>query len=257
MIVSIITAVKNERSGLEKTIQSVVAQTHHHIEHIVIDGASTDGTMELLQEYEKKIFPTPSSPLTLKWISEPDSGIYQAMNKGIARATGNYVLFLNAGDTLIDPDVVGKLVRHIGNSGGAELYHGLMQIQGSSHISGEEFAVMRQWKLFFWNVPHPAILYRRDLFAKYGGYKEDTRIAGDYEFLLRLLIASSVGSRYVPLTITSFDINGLSALPENKVLMRREIETIRSRYFSGVYRLLNRSELLEKVARAFMKRLFL
>ena len=103
-IFSIITVTYNAENVLEDTIQSIIAQTYKHIEYIIVDGGSKDGTLKLIQQYE---------PHIQKWISEPDKGLYDAMNKGMKMATGDYICFLNAGDQLYDIDTLGAIVRSI------------------------------------------------------------------------------------------------------------------------------------------------
>ena len=111
MKLSIITINYNDATGLKKTLDSVAKQTSCNFEHIIIDGASTDGSVEIIREYESTLASS-LSPLAsnLKWLSELDKGIYNAMNKGIKMATGDYLLFLNSGDCLVDDEVVEHFV---------------------------------------------------------------------------------------------------------------------------------------------------
>ena len=125
MKLSIITINYNNAEGLRKTLASVEAQTYRHIEHIIIDGGSTDGSVDVIREYEKQnslLSGRAGVGLTIKWVSEPDNGIYNAMNKGIRMATGEYCQFLNSGDTLAAPDVTEKMMAEMDATNAKRLY---------------------------------------------------------------------------------------------------------------------------------------
>jgi glycosyltransferase involved in cell wall biosynthesis len=188
-IVSVITVVRNGSSLIEKTIRSVIAQTYPNIEYIVIDGGSSDGTAEIVRRYENRIS---------YWISEPDRGIYDAMNKGLAAATGDYVWFMNAGDRIYADDILEKIfevdpVRAAdgwGTPHRAEIYYGDTMIVNSEH---HEIGLRRlrppevlTWKSFQMGmlVCHQAILVSREIAAPFDPqYKH----AADFDWVVRAL----------------------------------------------------------------------
>ncbi|MCJ8210716.1 glycosyltransferase [Mucilaginibacter sp. RS28] len=158
---SVITVVYNNVRDIERTVQSVVHQTYRNIEYIVIDGASSDGTLAILKQYSNEIS---------KLISEPDKGIYDAMNKGLALATGDYVLFMNSGDEIYAPDTVTNI---FATADDADIYYGeteMINEQGESlgqrrHKAPEQFT----WRDFKYgmNISHQAIYIRRSLTSPY------------------------------------------------------------------------------------------
>ena len=183
---SIITVTRNNLSGLRRTADSLSAQTSRHYEWIVIDGASTDGS------------PTWLASTNAQYISEPDTGIYDAMNKGIARATGTYILFLNAGDVLADNAVLADAAAF-----DADFIYGDGREGGAikrAHSHGALF-----WGMFTY---HQAMLYRR---AALGDLRYDTRyrIAADYKFTAQFL-RRAAHALYWPRVICDFEPGGLS-----------------------------------------------
>lgn len=178
-LVSIITAVRNAEALLESTIVSMIAQTYDNVEYIIIDGASTDRSLEVIKDYEEAID---------IWISEPDHGIYEAWNKGLRVARGEWIGFLGAGDVYYNCAIekyIGRICEY-GQSG-------LEYISSKNELISEDGVVMRvigsewRWKTFrrFMNVAHVGSLHHRTLFHKYGQFDPHYRICGDYELLLR------------------------------------------------------------------------
>jgi glycosyltransferase involved in cell wall biosynthesis len=181
-VISIITVVYNNKVFLEKTLKSVVAQIYPYIDYIIIDGSSTDGTLDLLKAYDDKIG---------YWLSEKDYGIYEAMNKGLKHAIGDYVWFINAGDQITDPDTVQSVIK---NDPGIDVYYGdTMLIDENDNFLG-----MRRlrppekltWKSFGMGmvVCHQALIIRRDLV---GNYNLKYLIAADFDWVLNALRKSS------------------------------------------------------------------
>jgi len=236
MKISIITVCKNPGESIKKTVESVLAQTYKDIEYIIIDGLSTDGTLDIIKKYEKEVFSRHASRVTLHCVSEPDTGIYNAMNKGIDLASGEYLLFLNAGDYLVDGDVISKVVENIGKDGGLyDIYFG--------DIISEDPATMARYqvpnrlkkvnsvKLFFWSIPHPAAFIKRDLLRKCEGYDESFRISADYDFFLRAYIVEKAKLCHIPLKVAVFRTDGISSDTGNKRLMKSEnIKTVKKYY---------------------------
>lgn len=173
--VSIITVVYNGVAHLEQTIESVLEQCYENIEYIIIDGGSTDGTVELIEKYDDHI---------AHWVSEPDGGIYDAMNKGIAKATGEIVGLINA-DDWYTKDAVANVVETFSTSR-ADVVHGAMEIvsvNGSSFVKDAERDLDRLSKGMLIN--HPTLFAKRMLYKKYGGFDTSYKIVADWELMVR------------------------------------------------------------------------
>jgi glycosyltransferase involved in cell wall biosynthesis len=181
-LVSIVTVVLNDRTGLQKTIESVLNQTYDNIEYLVIDGGSTDGTTELLKTYDDRID---------YWISEPDQGISDGFNKGISLATGEIVGIINAADWYED-DAVRIIVDEFLSSG-TDIVHGTMQFwdgeRKGDFVSANADLIYREMTL-----NHPASFVRRACYDKIGSFRTDFLLAMDYEWFLRARIR---GLRFV------------------------------------------------------------
>ena len=198
--VSIITVVYNGSSHLEQTILSVINQTYENIEYIIIDGGSTDGTVELLEKYDERID---------YWVSEKDEGIYDAMNKGIAKATGEIVGLINA-DDWYEVDAVTQVVETFVNSN-ADIVHGSMQIikeSGDSFVKKVETDLSRFAKGMLLN--HPTVFVKRTLYERYGYFNTKYKIVADWELMLRWWIQgiSFVG---INVTLANFRMGGASS----------------------------------------------
>jgi len=178
MKVSIITVVWNNADTIKDAIDSVLSQTYKNIEYIVVDGASTDGTVEIVQSYGEKID---------KFISEPDNGLYNAMNKGVKLATGDIVGILNSDDFYIDESVIEKVVKEFEEKRVDSVFADLVFVKpanldktvryyDSSHFTPKKFA-------YGWMPAHPTFFAKREAYEKYGVFKTDYKIAADYEHL--------------------------------------------------------------------------
>lgn len=205
MKVSIITVVWNNASTIKDAIDSVLAQTYENIEYIVVDGASSDGTVEIVQSYEDKI---------TKFISEPDKGLYDAMNKGLALATGDIVGILNSDDFYIDEFVIEKVVKEFEEKEVDSVYADLVFVKpndlsktvryyDSSHFTPDKFA-------YGWMPAHPTFFVKREFYEKHGVFKTDYKIAADYELLTRFLGKNKVSYSYIKEPIVKMRIGGAS-----------------------------------------------
>jgi glycosyltransferase involved in cell wall biosynthesis len=216
---SIITVNLNNKNGLQKTISSVLSQTMNFFEFIIIDGASSDGSVELIAQNQNKIS---------FWISEPDSGIYQAMNKGIRAGKGEYVLFLNSGDFLIDNAVL-KNVFGADNSEDV--------LYGRSNISKEDrviFTTPHPDNLtlgFFYTqtISHQAAFIRRSLFDRFGYYREDLKIYADLDFWIRTIILNNCSTKKLDIIVADYNLDGISGNPSNEELAKAEIKDVLSK----------------------------
>jgi glycosyltransferase involved in cell wall biosynthesis len=219
---SVITINFNDAEGLERTIQSVAGQAFRNREYIVIDGGSTDGSREVIKRHASDID---------QWVSEKDKGIYNAQNKGIARATGNYCLFLNSGDVLKDHTV---LERIFSEQQSADIVYGDMCIDwGNGKIThGKMPDTITKEQLFTDTLWHPVSFIKRSLFEKYGMYDESYRMVADYEFFFRTIIAHGVQTKHVGVEVCTYNVNGFSSRPEFKEIEMAERKKVQERYLS-------------------------
>lgn len=171
---TVITVTYNCVGTIERTINSVLAQKYNNIEYIIIDGKSTDGTKNIIQKYDKQL---------AYWVSESDSGIYNAMNKGISHATGDIISFLNGDDWYLDDAVFDKIYDLFTNSN-AQIVAGRVTSEGNPRriIKYEDLDIL-YYKMV---LPHQAIFARKEIFEKYGYFNEQYKTAGDYDWILRL-----------------------------------------------------------------------
>ena len=217
MKLSIITINRNNATGLEKTLQSVAAQTFKGCEYIVIDGASTDGSVEVIKKYKSQF-------ARLKWVSEPDSGIYNAMNKGIYMASGEYIQILNSGDCLAADNVTEKMLAALKKAGNPSIFYGNMVKRfpdGSKMVdkcfAGQEITMLG---MYTGTLNHDSAYIRRDLFEKYGYYDENLKIVSDWKWYLQAIILGGEKPQYVDMDVTLFDMEGISET--NKELDKAE-----------------------------------
>lgn len=198
--ISIITINYNNKSGLEKTIESVFCQTYDNIEYIVIDGNSTDGSKEVIEKYKHCI---------AYWVSEPDKGIYNAMNKGILKATGDYVLFLNSGDYLISSDIIDNISHELDSD--EDIVFGLLKTYPSGIIGYTDIHLPLTLLDFFRSspIPHPASFIKRKLFLKMN-YDESLKIVADWKFFLQAVVFMGCSCKKIEKTIIVFEEGGIS-----------------------------------------------
>ena len=195
MKLSIITVNKNNAQGLERTIQSVINQTFKDFEYIIIDGASTDSSVGVIKKYADKID---------YWVSEPDTGIYNAMNKGIKVAKGEYLLFLNSGDWLVDEKILYRACLYCN---AYDFIYGKIKYSKSGSIYGKEFNYS---DLLFQNIHHQAIFYKRIIFDILGIYSEKFEIVADYELNIKIFRTDSFKIKYIDEIISLVEDNGIS-----------------------------------------------
>lgn len=219
---SIITINLNNVNGLQKTIDSVLSQSCHDFEFIIIDGGSTDGSLVSIEKIAGKI----------KYcVSEKDAGIYNAMNKGIAQSTGKYLLFLNSGDSLVDSDVLQNVFMQ---NPQADIVYGDMQtVEKNGLITHrkmpERMGVIQLYADTIW---HPVAFIKRDLFYKYGFYDEQFRMVSDYEFFARMVLSKKVSTKHLAVEVALFDMTGVSSANDNKVQLMKERAAVQDKYFN-------------------------
>ena len=211
MKLTIVTINRNNLAGLQRTLQSVQAQTCTDFEHVVIDGASTDGSAQLVADYAAH------APYAVRWLSEPDSGIYNAMNKGIGMATGDYIEILNSGDALASADVVERMFAALDARNYPEIMYGnMLKTSDWQHFRrdrcGDSSLYTPQSFLYFYcgTLNHDCAYIRRSLFERLGFYNEQMRICSDWEWYIRAIVLGGVQPVYVNIDVTHFDRNGIS-----------------------------------------------
>lgn len=202
-LVSIVTINLNNNAGLTRTLESIAPQTWQNFESIIVDGASTDGSVETIREFEK------SKRFTIgKWVSEKDKGLYNAMNKGIRFSRGKYLLFLNSGDYLATNDVLEKLQPKKWKT---DLVYGNMLVQqNGKDILFRSPKEISLFYLAFAAMLHPATFVRRQLFDSVGFYREDLRIASDHFFFVKAFCHHGPTTQYQDIVISVFEGGGIS-----------------------------------------------
>lgn len=226
MTLSIITINRNNAAGLEKTMQSVAAQNIKEFEYIVIDGASTDGSVEVIKKYESRF-------AHLKWVSEPDTGIYNAMNKGLRMASGDYIQILNSADCLASEDVTERMLEALEKADCPSILYGNMikcfpdgRRWLDRSFAGQDITMLG---MYTGTLNHDPAYIRRDLFEKYGYYDESLKIVSDWKWYLQAIILGGEKPQYVDIDVTLFDMTGISET--NKELDKREREQVLEQLF--------------------------
>lgn len=211
MRLSIITINYNNAEGLRKTLASVTLQTYRDIEHIIIDAASTDGSVEAIKEYAAKVESGESRVKSVIWSSEKDKGIYNAMNKGIRKATGDYCQFLNSGDTLAAPDVTGRMMEAM-EEGVDVLYGDMLKIGENGQFVDRSCAREDVTLNMFYRgcLNHSPAYIKRSLFDEYGYYDETLKICSDWKFYMQSIVLGKATTKHVDIVVTHFDMNGIS-----------------------------------------------
>ena len=208
MKISIITITYNSAATLSRALESVRSQTYGDIEHIIVDGASTDGTKELIINYQLSIINSQSPKV--RWISEPDNGIYNALNKGIAMATGDVIGFLHSDDVLYSPDSIGQIAAAFESSGADVVYGDLEYRHGDKVVRRWRSNAFRRGDLKYgWMPPHPTVYVRREVYRQVGPYDEWFRISADYDMILRIFTAG-YKTRYIPQVLVAMETGGAS-----------------------------------------------
>lgn len=215
---TVITITYNNLAGLRKTADSVLAQTMSDFEWIIVDGASTDGTQAYLQEIPRR---WQGAAECLQIISEPDTGIYNAMNKGIFHAHGTYLQFLNSGDSQISPTILEQIFSN--NPTADILYGNRMDVYANGDLREVRYAPKISI-YFLWSsmISHQASFIRRALFDTVGLYREDLKYASDWVFFLKAFVQHNASSMFLDMPIVYFDKGGISSDVANTVEMKAE-----------------------------------
>ena len=216
MKITVVTVCRNASATIEDTLRSVAAQDYPNIEHIVIDGGSTDDTLEIVKRF----------PHVTSIVTEPDEGIYDAMNKGLGLARGDAVGFLNSDDFFSRTDSLSILAAGLEGVDAVVANVALVARDDISRVKRfYSIRGYRTWMLRFGHMPpHPTLYVRTPLIRSLGGFDKAYRIAGDFEFVVRLILKCAAKIRYVPQTIVGFRAGGVSTKNiRAKVVMNQEI----------------------------------
>lgn len=215
--ISVITAVKNRASTLGACLRSVQAQSWGHVEHIVVDGGSTDGTLGVLAASRAHL---------AKLICEPDRGVYDALNKGIRAASGDVVGFMHADDEFASDHALEHVVQAFADPRVEAVYGDLVYVRRN-----DPSRIVRYWRAGRytrsqlangWMPPHPTFYVRRDVYRRFGGFDTRYKIAADYENMLRILWRGGVQAAYVPEVLVRMRMGGVSNRLLNMFVKSRE-----------------------------------
>lgn len=212
MKLSIVTINFNNLDGLKKTIESVNGQKYQDFEYIVIDGASTDGSKELVEQSSKKL---------AYWQSTPDKGVYDAMNLGIAHAKGEYVMFLNSGDYLLQNDSLEQFFAFMPDTD--IVYGDAVRMNDKGTLEPYTQPDILSYLFFYrYSLCHQSMMYKRELFEKYGSYRTDLKIVSDWAYNLKMFMTKSVTWRHIAVPIVYYDTRGISSTDTTLLDQERE-----------------------------------
>lgn len=235
---SIITIAYNNNQGLIKTMQSVFAQTYSNIEYIVIDGGSSDGSKETLEAVSSKLD---------FWVSEPDKGIYNALNKGILKAKGEYLLFLNSGDWFFNKEVLSAFMKDLDDY---DIIYGnkINYYSDDNFIEEKSPAIVDLYILAFsYSLPHQATIIKRKLFNEMGLYDESLKIVSDWKFNLLAIFKYNYKYLHKDINLVFYDMNGISSNEKHKSLLMKERESVIDANFSNIKHMDKESLLIQKL----------
>lgn len=259
MKVSIITATYNCEESVCDAVDSVLSQTYSNIEYIIVDGASSDNTLLMINDRIE----TSTSNITPIIISEPDNGIYDALNKGIKTATGDVIAFLHADDIYTSSTVIQRVVDCFSKNK-EQKSKNIDSVYGDLEYVNKENTdkVIRYWqsgectesKLSRgWMPPHPAFFVRREIYSKFGVFDTTLRIAADYDFMMRVLFKHKISSAYVPEVFIKMRVGGESnrSLKNLIIKSREDLQAMKNNGMGGIFALLlkNLSKIKQFISR--------
>lgn len=228
MRLTIITINYNNAEGLRNTLASVAAQTYDDIEHIIVDAASTDGSVDVIKEYAENV------KHTVVWTSEKDKGIYDGMNRGVRKATGDYVWILNSGDCAAASDTIERIMRTLSDSHIDILLGNIIHVYPGDKKACDPLPLMRikdetprlmdvsMLTFYTGTVPQDAAFVRRELFEKYGYFDEKMKICADWKLYLNMIALGGVLPNYVNIDVVLFDMTGISNMNNELRLAERK-----------------------------------
>jgi glycosyltransferase involved in cell wall biosynthesis len=218
MKVSIITVCFNIAETIEETIKSVLNQDHNDLEYIIVDGGSTDGTLDIINRYKNDI---------AKVISEPDNGIYDAMNKGFSSSNGGIIAALNGDDIYVENSTVGRMVEFIESKDLDAAYGDLIYVDQRDTEHVKRFWQPGPYKkgAFYhgWVIPHPTFFCRKEIFEKHGYFNDKMQIAADFELMLRFIEKHQIKVDYLPEVIVKMRTGGKANVLRGMIQGNKEI----------------------------------
>lgn len=219
--ISIITVNLNNLEGLKKTAESILNQSYRNYEFLVIDGSSDDGSKDYLLEISSKL---------THFISEPDKGIYSAMNKGIKIAKGDYIYFLNSGDIFFDSDTLSEVVEKMDD--GLDLYYGDLVYNWPKGVEYVHFPKELSYQFFVIdNINHQACFIKRSLFERFFYYNENYKIISDWEFLIFTVCKGEISYKHLEIMISIYDTSGISTNVKNRQAIYADKEEVIKKHF--------------------------
>ena len=235
MKISIITSVYNNKATIKEAIDSVLNQTYNNIEYIIVDGASSDGTVEIIKCYQDRI---------TTFISEKDRGIYDGLNKGINVATGDVIAFLHSDDLYYANDIIQNIVNIFMNNSSIDGVYGDLIYTQKEDTS----KVLRYWKSKDfeegllekgWMPAHPTLFLKRNVYEKYGDFDLDFKIAADYDFMLRVLSAG-IKVKYIPRVLYKMRVGGESNKSIKNIMLKsqEDLRALKKNSVGGIVSLL-------------------
>lgn len=224
MKLSVVTINYNNAEGLQKTIDSVATQIYKEFEHIIVDGNSHDEGVRIIQEYDYAQRSSGKPHPVIRWTSETDNGIYNAMNKGVRMAQGEYVLMLNSGDTLVDEHVLERIIPEMD---GTDIVQGntIEEHDGKKYPDkGYGRSEITMSDIMQGKFLHQASFCRRDLFEQYGYFDDSYVIVADKKFFINCLGFHDASFKYVDIDVANFDVNGISSATKGPWHEKHEAE---------------------------------
>jgi glycosyltransferase involved in cell wall biosynthesis len=227
--VSIVTVCYNSVRTIRQTIESVLTQDYPAIEHIVVDGGSTDGTVQIVREYGAAI---------AEFVSEPDRGIYDAMNKGLIAARGSIIGTLNSDDLYVDSRVISDLMDTLRATGSDSVFADLVYVEQDDTAKIRRYYDCARWRpsrfRYGWMPAHPTFFIKREWYERYGLFRLDFRIAADFEMLVRLLYRGGASFAHLPRPVVKMRMGGISTRGlRHSLLLNREI--VRACRINGIW----------------------
>lgn len=223
MKLSIITINRNNENGLRKTITSVLNQSWSDFEYIIVDGASTDNSVDVIKNEISSVPKGLNS--RIQFISEADTGVFNAMNKGIVMAKGDYLLFLNSGDFFVDNNVLSNVFCVMRETD-------ILSCSCRVSKNGEQVFITTPPTNytfgFFYNnsLAHQATFIKKDLFNKFGLYREDLKFMGDWEFFVRTIVIAGASTQNIDVILTDYNLEGISSVSNNQYSIIKEKQTV-------------------------------
>jgi glycosyltransferase involved in cell wall biosynthesis len=236
-LISIITVVYNGASTLERTIHSIIGQTYKNIEYIIIDGGSTDGTVDIIKKYENRL---------AFWVSEPDRGIYDAMNKGIDKATGEWMLFMGCDDIL--QNILHEIIPDFKKPN--DIYYGNVYMTCSKIIYSGRF---NSFKIAIKNICHQSVFYPKEVWSHYR-YGLTYKVYADYELNMHLFVDKRFSFQYVEIVVAKYKEGGFASKNTDDFMKKGRYVILKNKYPRSVYLYAKMRYALHKIKQLFINK---